>query len=114
MKTVDIRADYEVDSKAVKLTIIFGNAQIGRSVVTLEKAEKGRGDIEELVIGSGPKIRGKLLKTRSLVTDVNDMTNRTSVTYRLTGGKRSQDFTSSGTVDANQGSVTHRAQFRLV
>jgi hypothetical protein len=90
MKTVDIRADYEVDSKAVKLTIIFGNAQIGRSVVTLEKAEKGRGDIEELVIGSGPKIRGKLLKTRSLVTDVN------------------------GTVDANQGSVTHRAQFRLV
>jgi hypothetical protein len=114
MKTVDLRADYEVDSKAVKLTIIFGNAQIGSSVVTLEKVEKGRGDIDGLVIGPGPRIKGKSLKTKSVVTDVNDMTNKTSVTYRLTGGKRNQEFTSSGTVDANGGSIIYRALFRLV
>ena len=84
MKTVDLRADYEVDSKPVKLTIIVGDAQIGSSVVALEKSEKGRGDIDDLPIGPGPKVRGKKLKTKSVVTDVNDMTNRTSVTYRVT------------------------------
>jgi hypothetical protein len=114
MKVVDLRADYEVDSKDVRLTIVIGNAQIGSSVVTLDGTEKGRGDIEKLLIGAGSKVKGKPLKTKSAVTDVNDKTNRTVITYRLTGGKRNQDFTSSGTVDKDGDSIIYRALFRLV
>ncbi|HEV7608079.1 MAG TPA: hypothetical protein VGO61_12115 [Steroidobacteraceae bacterium] len=114
MKTVDLRADYEVDSKDVVLTIEIGDAQIGSSIVKLDGTEKGRGDIDKLVIGAGPRIKGKALKTKSVVTDVNDKTNKTSVTYRLTGGKRNQEFTSLGTVDSNGDSIIYRALFRLV
>jgi len=114
MKTVDLRADYEVDSKDVKLTIVIGNAQIGASIVKLDKKEKGRGDINNVLIGSGPSIRGKSIKTKSVVTDVNDQTNKTTITYKLTGGMRDQEFTSSGTVDQNGDSIIYRALFKLI
>jgi hypothetical protein len=114
MKIVDLRADYEVDDKDVKMTILIGNAQIGSSIVKLDNTEKGRGDITGLLIGSGSKIKGKSLKTKSVVTDVNDQTNKTVITYRLTGGKRTQEFTSSGTVEQNGSSIIYRSLFRLV
>jgi hypothetical protein len=113
VKVVDFRADYEVGSNDVLLTIVIGNAQIGSSIVKLG-AEKGRGEINKLLIGSGPSIKGKALKTKSVVTDVSDKTNRTSIIYRLTGGKRDQDFMSSGTVDENGDSIIYRALFKLV
>lgn len=114
MKTVDLRADYEVGTKPVSLTILIGDAQIGSSIVKLNSVEKGRGDIDALPLGSGPSIKGKPLTTKSVVTDVNDMTNKTIVTYQLSGGKRDQEFTSSATVDEEGDSIIYRALFNLI
>lgn len=114
MKVVDLRADYEVGAGDVKLTIVIGNAQIGSSIVNLGDVEKGHGDIDGLIIGSGPKIRGKSLKTKSVVKDINDQSNKTVITYRLSGGKRNQSFTSSAVLDQNGDSMVYRALFRLI
>ena len=114
MKVVDLRSDYEVAAGDVILTIVIGNAQIGSSVVKLGSKELGRRDINNLKVGSGPALKGKILKTKSVVTDVNDRTNKTSVTYKLKGGSRDQAFVSSGTVDNNGDAIVYRAAFKLL
>ncbi len=113
MKVVKLIADYEVAAKKVKLSVVIGDAQIGSSVVTLGSKRLGMGDISKLEIGSGPKIKGKSLFVKSVVTDVNDRTNHTSLTYRLVGGRNDQDFVSSGSVDENGDSIIYRAKFNL-
>lgn len=114
MKVIDLRADYEVAAGDVTITNVIGNAQIGSSVVKLGNREIGRGDIEKLRIGSGTSLRNKTLKVKSIVTDVNDRTNKTSITYRFKGGSRNQDYVSSGTVDNNGDAIIYRAAFKFV
>ena len=114
MKVIDLRADYEVGDDDVELTITIGDGQIGTSVVKLGTKELGRGAISDLPIGAGPSIKTKSLTTKSIVTDVNDRTNKTSVTYVLTGGVRDQTFQSLGTVDQNGDVIICRAAFKLV
>ena len=75
MKVIDLRADYEVGSNDVKLTIVIGNAQIGSSIVKLQSSEKGRGDIDKLLIGPGGSIKGKSIKIKSAVTDSEPTTS---------------------------------------
>ncbi len=111
---MDLRADYEVGTDDVKLTVVIGNAQIGSSIIKLNGTEKGRGTIKNLEMGSGPNIKGRAIKTKSVVTDVNDQTNKTTITYKLSGGKRPQEFTSSGTVDQDGDSIIYRAMFKLI
>jgi len=114
MKEVKLIADYEVAAKKVKLSVIIGDAQIGSSVVKLGSKKLGQGDISNLEIGSGPNIQGKPLFVKSVVTDVNDQTNHTSLTYKLIGGRLDQDFLSSGTVDVNGDSIIYGAKFHLI
>jgi hypothetical protein len=114
MKTVDLTTDYEVAAGNVLLSIDIGDAQIGSSIVKLDQEELGRGDISELVVGIGPKIRGKALIIKSIVTDVNDSTNHTSITYKLKGGLRDIRYVSSATVDEDGDSIIYRAHFNLI
>ena len=114
MKVIDLITDYEVSEGDVTLSIVIGDAQIGSSIVKLEQVEKGRGDIGDLNIGSGSGIKNKALFVKSVVTDVNDMTNHTSITYVLKGGRRDQEFTSQGSVEENGDSIIYRVKFNLV
>ena len=114
MKSVILVADYEVAKDDVTLTVVVGDAQIGSSIVKLGTKVLGQGDIDGLAIGSGPKIKHKRLFVKTVVTDVNDNTNHTSVTYQLAGGRLDQEFACAGTVEENGDSIIYRAKFNLV
>lgn len=113
MKLIDLAADYEVAKSQVLITIKIGDAQIGSSIVKLDATEKGRGAIKDLKIGNGPSVKGKKIRVKSVVTDVSDKTDRTSITYVLKGGSKTQEFRSSGTVEQNGASIIYRAAFNL-
>lgn len=114
MKVVDRIESYQVSDGEVRLSIIIGDAQIGSSVVSLDSDEIGRGDISNLVVGSGPDIKNKALFTKSVVTDVNDASDWISITYHLEGGAQNQDYSSSDKVEAAGDSIIYRAKFNFV
>ena len=51
---------------------------------------------------------------KTVVTDVNDKTNRTSVTYELKGGVQPAEFSLEGTVAEEGDSIIYRASFDFV
>jgi hypothetical protein len=114
MKVINLVADYEVAAGEVTLSVIVGDAQIGSSIVKVGSREIARGVIVDAPIGAGAAISGQPLFVKSVVTDVNDSTNHTSVTYVLRGGRKDQQFQSAGTVDENGDSIIYRAKFNLV
>ena len=114
MKSVTLIADYQVANGPVTLTIVIGDAQIGASIVKLDAVVLGKGQIAKLLIGNGADIRNHALRIKSVVSDVNDATNNTSITYQLRGGAQDQDFHSKCTVATNGDSVIYRAEFRLI
>jgi hypothetical protein len=114
MKVVDLQSDYKVvDTRNVSLSIRIGDAQIGSSIVFLDDKEIGRGDVADLSLGKGSKIKNKSVKVKSVVTDVNDMTNKTSITYIFKGGVLDQSFSSNATVDENGDSIIYRGIFSI-
>lgn len=114
MKVVVLVTDYEVSDKPVRLRVIVGDAQIGASVVKLGRKLLGSGAIDDLNLGNGSTLRGKPLFVKSVVTDHNDNTNRTSLTYQFRCGSETREFTSMASVDEDGDSVIYRAKFNLV
>lgn len=110
---VKIDTTYKVSQSDVSLTIIIGDAQLGASIVMLGDKELGIGEIENLLIGKGPDIAGKILSIKSIVSDVNDKTNHTSIRYVLKGGKNEKEYDLGGTVDEEGASIIYRARFHL-
>jgi len=111
--SVTLVTAYEVAKANVYLTIVIGNAQLGSSAVKLNNKVLGTGDIEELLVGKGPSIEGKPLSVKSVVTDVNDKTNQTSIRYKLKGGKFDKNYDLEATVSQEGESVIYRATFHL-
>ncbi len=110
---LDIDAKYEVTQSDVTLTIIIGNAQLGISRVKLDDLELARGEIDNLLIGKGPAIAGKAIYGKSVVTDVNDKTNRVNVCYIINGGKVDMEYHSETMVAEEGDSKIFRAKFEL-
>jgi len=105
---------YEVaDDQTLYLTVIIGDGQVGASVVKLETQILGTHDIEDLEIGEGSEIRSKRLYVKTMVTDINDLTNWTSVTYRLSGGMEDLERTEEIRVDNDGDAAFFRARFDL-
>ena len=109
----ELRKTYAVSQGPLKLTIIIGDAQLGSSRVVLGDKELARGEIKDLPIGDGSVIAGKTLFIKSVVTDVNDKTNHTSITYVLRGGKEDKEYVLSEDVGKEGGSMIYRATFDL-
>ncbi|HWR83445.1 MAG TPA: hypothetical protein VN285_09085 [Candidatus Deferrimicrobium sp.] len=109
MKRVRMEKDYQVADRDIALTIVIGNAQIGISCVKLGDTELARGDIAKKVIGNGRDLAGKTLAIKTVVADVNDLTNRTNVTYQLRGGTDDQDYGLNAVVEENGDSAIYYA-----
>ena len=114
MKRICMEADYAVPAARVSLAITVGEAQIGASVVQLAGNELDRGTIAALPLGHGDQLKGKSLTIKSVVTDVNDRTNLTTITYELGTDTSQQKFTQTATVDQEGDSVIYRAVIAMV
>ena len=76
------------EDNTVSLTIIIGDAQIGGSSVKVDDKPVGSpGAIKKLKLGKGKDLPAKTVEVKTLVADVSDTTDQTSVTYVLDGAE---------------------------
>lgn len=87
MHTVKLRARYRTaPGNHVRLTVRFGDAQLGTSRVTLDEELVLVGDVEKLDLGDGSDLRGRHLSVVSTISDVNAESDRLLASYELSGG----------------------------
>ncbi|GAB4326891.1 MAG: hypothetical protein Kow0037_00090 [Calditrichia bacterium] len=106
--------DYPVTDRPVYLTITIGEGQIGTSAVMLGNRLLKLGKVTDLLLGEGAELAGKELRIKSLVSDTNDMTNRLTISYRLTGGVKDWEGELSETVDRDGDSVIFRLKVHFL
>lgn len=109
-----LNTTYPISQKNVKMTISIGDGNLGTTVVMLEDDILGIGAISDLKIGKGDMIKGKALKTKTVVTDFNDQTQDLSVTYKLEGGKHPFNFTLHATTENVGASENFYAEIKFV
>lgn len=111
----NLELTYVVGDGPVKLTIIIGDGQIGGSALKMDGGVIGSpGVVEKQLIGRGPDLVNKVLEAKTLVADINDATDWTSVTYELTGGPPQQPVTAKQRVENEGDGVIYRTNFRFV
>lgn len=114
IKSVKFETDYDVGAGDVTLNVIIGNKQFGTSAVSLQGESIVIGDVNDLVIPANGGLTGKDLFIKSVVTDVNDISNITSIRYMLSGGATSKQFDLSATVEQEGDSVVYRTTIHFV
>jgi hypothetical protein len=112
---VRLRDAYVLADDDVKLDVTVGEGQKAFLEVLLNGRPIGHGaDVKDLAVGKGSELAGSRLRITATVTDTNTDTNRTSVTYRLTGGRSTMVRTSEHTVDIDGDTVDYDAIFLLL
>ena len=114
---VDVTLDktYKLRNRDIFLSLTIGEGQFGTSDVFVDdtKILRASGPIGRLLVGDGASLAGKTLTVISVVNDVSAATNRMSVTYKLTGGESTAEFTSRAKVNASGDSLVFEANFSL-
>lgn len=114
VRVVRLRTEYKLANKPVKLKVEYGYAQIGGSAAKL-----GRKALPQDPPNSGnfkipsPSV-GQELLVKSVVSDVNDATNKCSVIYNLTGGAVDQKFISEGETENDGDPILFYAWIKFV
>jgi hypothetical protein len=97
VRVVKFRTDYKLKKgKPVDLKVEYGFAQIGGSAAKLGKTPLTQDPPNSGCYAVKGAAEGKVLLIKSVVTDVNDMTNKCSAIYSLSGGAVDQKFISEG------------------
>src|SRR5882724_11553895 len=86
MKTITHKSSYKVGNGQIHLVIMIGDGQFGSSRVIVGDELFKQERLVDRDIGLGTALAGQTISSVSVVTDTVAETNRTSVTYRLTGG----------------------------
>jgi hypothetical protein len=112
---ISVDKDYRVGDGTVRLSLVIGEGQFGRSDVRLntQRIVRVSGSIGNLLVGNGEDVSGKTLRIRTIVHDTVAATNRMSVTYKLTGGPSDKEFTSKGEVEKEGGNLVFDANVDL-
>lgn len=98
----------------VRLALTIGEGQFGTSRVRLAGAEIATASGPMSVkVGKRDEVKGKELFIRSVVNDVNSKTNKMSVTYRLSGGVKSQTTLVPGEVAKDNDLLVFETRFAL-
>jgi hypothetical protein len=108
-----VEEDYVVGDGPVTLAIEIGDGQIGGSAVFLNHVVIAKGNVELVHLGSGPAIAGQPLGVRTIVTDIREQTNRTDVTYTLSGGEDTLIVTLEQEVENDGDSISYIGVFHL-
>jgi hypothetical protein len=109
-----LSGEYEVGKDLVVLRIFIGEGQFGSSAVLLGEGELASGSLAMVRVGEGVDLKGERLTITSTVTDVQRLTNLTSVTYVLSGGPRIEEHHMERDVEEEGGSVIYIAELDLV
>jgi hypothetical protein len=109
-----VQGEYRVGHADVTLRIVVGEGQIGTSLVRLDDRDIASGAIAMVRIGAGSELAGRRLRVATTVTDVQRLTNRTSVRYVLSGGPEDATFDAAAKVDEDGGSIHYAARFDFV
>jgi len=110
VEELDVEFTYTVGDEPVFLTIEIGDGQIGGSVVRKNGETLGdTGIIKNRKLGKGADLVGAEIDIKTLVADVNDDTNETSVTY-VVKGAQPQRLTAKRAVENNGDGVLYRAK----
>lgn len=112
VKTADT---YEIGTEDVFLSLNIGEGQFGTSDVFVEDTSilRASGSIGRLRLGAGIRLTGKDVLIRSVVTDVSTLTNKMSVTYLLSGGKKDKKIAVKSSVSKPGASLVFETTFAL-
>ena len=113
-KPISVEAEYTLTDDTVRLTVMVGDRQYGTSMVFLDDELVANGDIDEIPVGTGAELDGKVLSIYTIVTDVRDRKAEMSVTWILTGGKKRLKLEESGAAPKSFGSQMFKAVFDLI
>jgi hypothetical protein len=114
MKLVTLEASVHFKQEGdVTLTVVIGEAQIGGGVIKIDDKQVGVAPIENLPLGSGSELKGKKLLIKTIVSDENPQTNKTSVTYLFDQTGEKQSFVSSAEVEHDKDVIGYWAKFKL-
>ena len=108
------KTTYAVGAGEVLLTVVIGEKQLGTSLARMGDKALAKGAIKKLKVGKGPGLAGSKLTMKSVVTDSNDMTNRTSITIMLEGGTAPAKHTLAIEVDEQGDSAIYRSEVEFV
>ena len=104
---------YDASGGEVRITVIIGQAQIGRSRVYLDGNRiHDSSNVWKVLVGSG--IEGSEVMVRSVISDVNRNTNRVSAKYILEGGAAPREWELEDEVAEEGEDVYFRAKFEIV
>jgi hypothetical protein len=112
-KAVAHAGKYPVAKGQVRLTVLVGDRQYGSSMVFLDDEFLANGDIDELPLGKGEDLIGKVVTVYTVVTDVRDRRNDISVTWILTGGEKPMMVEEEGSASKSFGSQMFKGEFKL-
>jgi hypothetical protein len=86
-----------VDDEDIRITVRFGNGQLGSSSVIGPPSRIGQ--LSNWLLGRGDQLRGRTIDIRSTVTDANSQTDRLVVSYTISGGEEPLELELAHTVD---------------
>ncbi len=111
---VILAGNYNAGGQDISLTITIGDAQMGVSAIYLDSYDNDPVIVHQetkKLEGSG---KSKIIKIKTVVTDTNDQTNHTSVTYMISGGADgSKEISAQKTVVDNGDSVLYYLDIKL-
>ena len=109
----ELNEEYNVGGGEVRISVIIGEGQDGRSRVYLDGNRiHDSSNLWRAFVGSD--VEGYELMVRTVITDVNSRTNRVATTYVLEGGADEERWELLDEVDEEGEDVYFRAKFALV
>jgi len=115
MNKVELDKDFTAAADGqVKLSAIVGNQQLGTTVVKVDGTQVAKGtSIQDLVLGTGTDLNTKVVLARTVINDVNEATNVTTMQYTLTDGTTTKTYDATGEVDKDFGVIVYFANFTI-
>ena len=103
MKSVKLVSEYKLKSSAVTLDIKTGQGQLGVHYAKIGNKILYKGeDLKGIKIGSASDLKNKKLRVVTVVSVLNQSSNKTSVTYSLKGGSKTTKWLVDEDVDTDK------------
>lgn len=115
MNKVDVNENFTATADGqVELDAIVGNQQLGSTVVKVDGTQVAKGtSIHDLVLGTGADLNTKVVLVRTVINDVNEATNVTTMQYTLSDGTNTKTYDATGEVDKDFGVIVYFANFTI-